>query len=535
MDDRLFKYIFDQNPKMNPVIAEGVAVRQMEAAEVRIDRVWRCAAKLFPPGLEYDTYHVCTPEEEFNHSTKRRSGSVVELSNSDVYMVEFIFKYKGRELIRHPLYLPFCREAGTIFIRGSRFTITPVIADRCLSVSKGSVFFPPLRDRIIFKQFPYQIAIDQRQESVYIQRSKIHHHKQDTETKKLSGSIQAHHTLAHYLFARYGLYETFVRHFDCEPVFFDESAPANERPNPDQYVIVSSAKLQPRAVRTQHYVPTTISVAIPRDKWSEGVKSVVAAFFYVTDLFPDRVVLEDIFEPRLWRTLFGVIIFGASSGEGKILEDFMTHMSSLDEYIDEITREDLHSDNVPVDNIYELFVHIIEEMPAMLANPDVANMEGKRLVTWKYVLHDIVRAIFHLTYQLSPKNRTLQEQDLKKAIGRGISQEMIMKINGAGHPEVTNISSPSDSIVTKFTSAAIPQSRSGNRGAHGDHDRTFTDPSMHLHPSNLACGSFLNPPKSDPARASKLNMYGQLGEGDTMEVHPKFKPILNDLQTKLIR
>lgn len=534
MDTRLFKYIFDQRPKMNPVIAEGVATRQMENSEVRVDRVWRCAQKLFPPGLTYEGYHVCTPEEELASKTRRRAGNVLELSQSDVYMVEFIFHFNGKPLVRHPLYLPFPREAGSIFIRGSRFTITPVIADRCLSVSKGSVFFPPLRDKITFKQFQWSFNVDNKQTTAYVQLAKIHHFKQDADTKKLAGSVQANHTLVHYLFCRYGLHDTFSLHFDCEPVFGDDTTDWSQY-DPKEWVHIRSAGLKPRALRTAHYEPTKLRIAIRREQWNDTVASVVAGFFYLADLFPERVTLEDIGSERLWCILFGVIIFGASSGEGKVLEDFKNHLNSLDEYVDDITREDLHADKIPVDNIYELMAVIIERMPDMLTNPDVANLEGKRLITWKYVLQDIVRAIFTLTYQLNPKNRVLQEQDLKKAITRGIGTEMIMKINSADHPEVTNIASPSDSLVTKITSTAIPQSRAGARTARSDHDRTFSDPASHLHSSILAAGSFLNQPKSDPGGASKLNVFGTLDDGDVIAIPEKFKLKLGNLQRKIAR
>ena len=534
MDTRLFKHIFDQRPKMNPLIAEGVATRQMEAPEVRLDRVWRCAQKLFPPGLTYEDYHVCTPDEELAIKTRRRAGNVLELSQSDVYAVEFIFHFNGKLLVKHPIYLPFTRDAGSIFIRGSRFTITPVIADRCLSVSKGSIFFPPLRDKITFKQFPWTISVDGKQASAYVQTAKIHHFKQDAETKKTPGSVQGNHSLVHYLICRYGLYDTFKVHFDCDPIFGDDSTDWSSF-DPKEWVMVRSAGLRPRALKGAHYEPSKLQVAIRREQWNDTIASVVAAFFYVVDLFPERLTLEDLHSERLWCILFGVIIFGASNGEGKVLEDFRNHLNSLDEYVDDITREDLHADQVPVDNIYELMAVIIERMPDMLSNQDVANLEGKRLITWKYVLHDIVRSIFTLAYQLNPKNRVLQEQDLRKAITRGIGTEMIMKINGSGHPEVTNIVSPSDSMVTKFTSTAIPQSRAGARSARSDHDRTFSDPASHLHSSILAAGSFLNQPKADPGGASKLNVFGTLRDGDVIEVPERFKLTLGNLQKKISR
>lgn len=537
MDDRFWKFVFDQQPEMNPRIAEGIAIRQLEGPELRIDRVWRCASKLFQEGLTYEGFKVCTPEEELAQKTRRRNGQTLELSQSDVFMVKYVFNYNGRHLVDVPLYLPFCRpeDAGSLYIRGSRFTISPVIADRCLSVSKGSVFFPPLRDKLTFTQFPWSVIIDDRPETVYVQKSKIHHYSQEAEVKKMPGSIQGHHTLMHYLFCRYGLVDTFQLHFDCDPLFGDDTTITPEKYPKDGWVIVRSVGAKPRVLKNAHYQPTNLRVAIPRHQWNGAVESAVAGFFYLADLFPERVTLEDLDSERLWCILFGVIIFGASNGEGKVLEDFRNHLASLDEYIDEVTREDLHGDGVPVDNIYELFVYIVEQMPRLLANTDVANLEGKRLITWKYVLYDIIRAIFSLTYQLNPKSRKLQEQDLKKTFTRGLSPELIMKINGAGHPEVSNISSPSDSKLNKFTTSAIPQSRAGARSSRGDHDRTFSDPQSHFHSTIMAFGSFLNQPKSDPGGGSKLNPYAELGSQDEFKVPEKFKDQLAEVQKKLAR
>jgi len=174
-------------------------------------------------------------------------------------------------------------------------------------------------------------------------------------------------------------------------------------------------------------------------------------------------------------------------------------------------------------------------MPALLSNSDVANLTGKRLITWKYVLYDIIRSIFYLTYRLNPKGRKLQELDLRSAFQRSFQMEQIMKITSAGHPEVSNISSPSDSIITKFTSTAIPQAKAGNSKTGGDHDRTFADPSLHFHPSIMVHGSAYNQPKSNPGGASKLNPYSELGPNDEFVLREDLEIIINNVCEKISR
>lgn len=534
MDRQLFDFIYSKEPKMNPILAAGIAVPQVEHAETYIDRIWRCAARLFPEGLTYDGFCRATPREELQARTRRGSAKPnLELSQSDVYMVKYKFSFNGHPLPDRPIYLPFVRDAGSIFIRGSRFTISPVLADRCLSVSKGTVFIPVTRDKLTFSQFSWQIKVNSQIRSCFVQKSRIHHHEQDTETKKRPGNIQAEHTLAHYLLTQYGASAAFATNFETDVVFGTDDITSERYPE-DEWVIAESIGAMPNGLKVANYMPTKIRLAVPKKRWTPALESFVAGFFYVADVFPDRVNLDDIENPRLWRILFGLIIFGNSFGEGKILEDFMSHRDSLDQYIDELAKEELHADGIMVDDIYELFGYIIEKMPDIVNNADVANMEGKRLVTWKYVLYDIVKAIFKLTYKLRPKNKILSEKDIVTAFNRGLNSELIMKIN-SGHGEVSNISSPGDNMIFKFTSAVIPQNRASGKGGKGDHDRTFSDPAGHLHSSIAGAGSPLNQPKSDPGGASRLNMFGEIDDAYALRIKEKFRPLLKEVQDKIQR
>ena len=70
MDSRLCELIDADTPKLNPVLAEGLAVRDMKYVEAYINDVFKSAARGFPPGLTYVGYTRCTPQEEFEQLTK---------------------------------------------------------------------------------------------------------------------------------------------------------------------------------------------------------------------------------------------------------------------------------------------------------------------------------------------------------------------------------------------------------------------------------------------------------------------------------
>ena len=47
------------------------------------------------------------------------------MARSDVYLMKFLFSFNGVELPPRYIYLPFVGEAGTMFLGGSRYLVTP--------------------------------------------------------------------------------------------------------------------------------------------------------------------------------------------------------------------------------------------------------------------------------------------------------------------------------------------------------------------------------------------------------------------------
>src|SRR5687768_11868342 len=96
MDRELARLIDADTPKINPQIGNGLAVEHMKQCEKYLDDVFKAAAKGFPEGLLYLGSERCTPQEEFDENTKIKGNKrVFDVARSDIYMVKYLFSYKG--------------------------------------------------------------------------------------------------------------------------------------------------------------------------------------------------------------------------------------------------------------------------------------------------------------------------------------------------------------------------------------------------------------------------------------------------------
>lgn len=541
MDIRLFSQIQQSVPQFNPTVCNGLATVHMDKVEHYIDSIFKCAAMGFPEGLLYLGYQRCTPTEEYNVITTRRNNNkrTIEMTRSDVYLVKYMFSYQGEELKPRYMYLPFVGDAGMIKILGSTFNISPVLADRLISVGVDSLFIPLNRDRLTFKRLIHPFCIDGVREMAYVVWGKIHHPpKRRNKDISLRKMVSMNATPVHYLFCKYGLTETFRRFFDADVVVIDGEVDTSIYPS-NEWRVCSTTALKPRGVRNKFHVPTTLKILVRSKHFNITVSSVVAAFFYLADHFSDRIRVDEIDDTTLWRSLMGHIELDPGTSEGKMLIGIDAHLESLDDYIDGMVREWLREDGVMVNDIYELFVYIIETMPEKIAQSDssVASLYDKKLTVLRYVLLDIISSIFKMMFEMrkKSKNRTkvLTRKDIIDIMQMYIKPELIFRLN-RNHAEVSNISSPTDNKLFKITNNVVLQASSTGKSKAGNKP-IMSNPSMVLHASLAEVGSLCNMSKSEPTGRNRLNPYVRLSPDGSILRDPKKKELLDNLQQSIQR
>lgn len=539
MHKLLFDDIHEQMPHFNPIIADGLAVSQIPNCEAFIDQIFSSVSKGFTPGLKYEGYSRCTPQEEYNEITnKRGTKRYCEISKSDIYLVKYMFSFNGKPLYPRYIYLPFVTSAGIISMRGSRFMISPVLSDRILSVEYNSIFIVLNCAKLKFERIVQHYMANGNIETVNVVWAPVHNEYRKKKGK-FKPNLDACTTLAHYLFCKYGVVNTFKLFTDTDVVIGEDEINEETYPS-NKWIICGTVGNKPAKLKERYYYPTAIKIAIPIDKYNQVNRSLIGGLFYIIEHFTDRFKAEYFggdSEKTLWKILLGHLIFSSGSSEGELSNKVEEHFISLDEYIDEMDQINLLTDGISVENIYQLFMHVIETMPERLLNVgnSVSSMYDKQLTILRYLLYDIRSAIVKVRFKLHKSNakRPLTADDIVKVMNRELPREMICNIN-RDHGEVTSISSPGDNKIFKITSNILMQTKSGANSRSKGKGKV-NDPSKILHSSIAEVASFINLPQSDPTGRSRINPHLQIAHDGTVLRNEKFRTILDDIQMKIDR
>jgi len=548
MDTGLKVLMQQDTPHLNPDLANGLAVKHMREAEAYVDSVFRAVARGFPQGLTYLGGRRCTPEEEYNEITKRRgSRRVFDVARSDIYLMEYSFKFNG-EVLKRYIFLPFVSDGGVIFLSGSRFIVSPVLADRVISITDKNIFMRLGRAKVTFERESqtYQANFEKvpgrpawHMETVQVAWSLIYN--RNPKYLDVKPEIQAHTTLVHYLFCKFGFEETFKTFGGFVPVVGNHETITEEKYPSSEWVICKTAttsKMKPKTYRRKLYTPTNIRLAVRKEQYTAMAKNLICGFFYVVDHFPNRILPDPAYleSTRLWRTLMGHILFSSNISEGKLADDVNDHIGSLDQYIDEVTRAKFSEINIPIDNLYQLFGIVIENFNEWLlgAADRINSMYDKELSVLYYVLYDVTSQINNFYFKLTAASKKeLTVKDIENIMQSTLKQGAIFALNKK-HGEVSTIASAGDNKAIKLTAILIPQA-STSKTAGRKEGGAMTDPSKHLHVSVAEIGQYSNLPKSEPSGRSRLNQMVRTDARGMVLRNPELAELLDNVQDMIRR
>lgn len=551
MDHALFDLLAERAPKMNPAITKGYSTFMLSQAEDYLDKMIRALEPDFPPDFRYHGIVRCTPEEEYRDILKQlsRQNAKIEFAPTTTYMVKLVFSFQG-EIIEPPTYvhLPYVTDGGLMRIHGSLYHISPVMADRVISVGADSIYIPIGRAKLTFKRLLHPMLVDGVRETTYVYWSRIHNlsakMREDAKKRKVQGET----TLGHYLFARYGVKGVFRQYCNTDVWIGNRNDPYLETLDQDQWVVCSSVTheglFRPRGVKDRYnYRGSQLAVAIPRKDYNLTTASLLCNLFYVADHFPTRVLAEYLNETdlaselRLWRVLIGLLLTGSPDGEGKVLENMETHFSSLEGCLDYEARKDLSNVGVYCQNVFDLLYWIIDNFSAEVASSGkkVSSLYDKQLVVLRYILSDITSGINKFMFRLSSAEftrRQLTKNEIKKTLQDHIRPYAIFKIR-SNREGVSSISSSSDNMYFHITSSVVQQSDLSKKTKKSAKKASLDDPSRLLHVSIAEVGCYNAVSKSDPTGRSKLNPYLLLNSDGTFHRREDLIETLDTIQADI--
>lgn len=534
MNDLFSRLMAENTPKVNREVMEGLAVIYMKSVEEYIDRVFTSASKSLPPGLEYVGYERCTPQEEYEEITKVKNNKrSFDLAKSDLYLVKFKFAFEGIPLPDRYIYLPFVSDAGIFNLGGTMYHITPVLSDKVISPGLDNVFVRLLRDKIIFRRCLHTVVIDGRIETSYVIWAHIYRKPRDN--KKVPITTKAETCISHYLFAKYGFTEAFRKYTGTVPVIGEDEINIKNYPS-DSWVICESSGAPPRTFIGGFYKGSKIKLAIPRDKFTSDMKTLVSGFFYVVDHFPERFKPSYVDSTSLWMILLGHIVFSGLYGENKLYKSIEEHFMSLDDYVDNIIIDKLKETGRTISNFYDLLAMVSAEFNELILDSDstALSMYGKNLEVLYYVLYDITSSIFKVNFRLSKlaSKKPLQMKDVIETFNKNMKMGAIYGLT-SGKIITETVSYSGDHMYFKITSK-ITEQESLPGATRGKSKRLSVGEDKHLDVSMLEAGSVLFLSKSNPTPTNHINPFVNIDlSTGTILPNPELKDILDKTRTLL--
>ena len=535
--------------KLNPILANGLAVAHLPMVEEFIDGVFRSIAGSFPDNLKYLGCRRCTPAEEYREVTKTKfSKNIFDIATSYIYLMEYRFSFDNNIISRY-MYLPYVGPAGTIYLSGSRFIISPILADKVISVTmtpnkETSVFVRLLKSKLIFYRTAHHYCVDGAVENIFIAWGTLYNKKPTTGQPK--ATTQAKSTLIHYLLCKHGFSGMFKRYTGIAPVLGGKEITEEHYPTKD-WVICESMKLHPKNSKLL-YEPSELKIAVRRSDYTRDVKNLIAGFFYIVDHFPTRITPTDAEQTQIWMVLMGHIIWSGHIGENRLYSDIQDHINSLNGYLDMFYARKLEAIGYPCTDIYELFYVVISKFDewSLTADDKSSTMYDKELSILPFVCSEIISGINKFYFDLNAaKKKELTEKKIVKLMNTNLRQGLIFGLSRS-HGEVSTQSTSGDNKALKLTTILVPQSKSSKatskNKANAKGPRTssksrtsIVDPSNHLHASILEIGGAWAIPKAEPNGRARLNTTVLIAEDGSTIRDPKYIDILDNLQQQIKR
>lgn len=530
MDNELFDLVQEEIPKMDPRLRDGWAVHQIPSFELYIHRLWKQVAKRFPPCLTYDGYRRCTPEEEFRVVSKllKQTKSVYDIANNDVYLVKYNFSLHGKPIpdISYQ-YLPFLRQGSIMHIRGSKFMVSPVIADVGLSISSDNIFILMSRGKVTFRNEAINVTVDGRRQTTNMIYSQIYNVKSPVHMSRVT-------TIPHYLFCKFGFVQT-LKNIDVDCVVLDHlNYKAADYPE-EQWTKFTTPSIIVNTKAKKSL--SSLVIMVPKAQVTKTVISIIGCFFRVADRFPERITLEDYDSPIIWRVLLGKLILGQEP-ESTILAQMNNHINSIDGYVDTMVSERVLRDGYHIDTIYDLFYIMLSDYQQLVnkwsTRPQA--LYGKSLLVHRYLGEDIQGGISWIFFSIEKefnKKGDLTVSELKRTFKANLPFNKILSLN-SGKAFVKSVSTASDCLIHKVTSVVTMQTECSKNSKKKDKNTTFGE-TQYVDPSILELGGVTNLPDRDPTGRSAFNNYAIIAPDGTILENPKFKPLLDRIYHNIRR
>lgn len=533
--------LVNEQPKFNPQICDGFAYSQLQDVTKHIDIVMEAVSRSFLEGFTYLGCKICTPMEQFiAQANLPARADIYDVSRSSVFMVKYMFSYKGVKLTPKYIMLPYAERGGIFTIRGTKNVVSPVMADNVFTIENNNIFIPLTRSRINVSSLHTSYIADNVEQNVNTAYSQLHNKEKNARKKRRFPTLGA------YLFAYFGVTKTFKQ-------YFGTTVHVHEKQMPDKYpkskwvMCRSNGNMYTRNIKRRipqnaHYI-----LYVEKSKFDKpGVKELIGAFYYSLDhIIEDGFVTDEYIDTDiLWKRILTRFVYSSEDSEQKLMEKVKEHLDTLEHYVDDLVVKKLSNEkDIGKDiNFIGLMAYLISNYARLTETPDEADTSKKHLSTTPYVLYPIIKELFTLMYNsknISNSNATMNARDsesvrvqseirkIEKAL-RKFPVDKILNISSI-NADVNTLSTATDNMLHSVTLPTLSQARATGKLTK-DQENSAWNPAAVMHPSVIISSSYKCISKSTVTGRGKLNPYTPLNKNGEFVIEPEVQVVYDNLK-----
>lgn len=514
-------WISEITPKFNKELAEGLVYHRLRDAVDYVDSFIRysCSCKT-NTNLQYLGYEELSPKEEVKYLLKGTGKIIHDITENDLYLVKYLFRYGDEsELREYYLYLPYLSKGNVIRLSGNRFLVMPTLSDKVISIGDRVIFINVLTAKYNFTRLTHTIRVDGRYQNLPVIQAELY----KNQSKKLDDTTKASSTIMHYLLANYGYSATMKMLLGFVP------RPVYDVDDPNVKLIESTGEVPKGYIDDKFlYEPTKIKFALTNGELNANAVYCLANVFYVLDNFPERISIDQMDDPVIWRRLMGEIIHSGNHGIGYLNEKMHAHFNDLNSSFDTITINKLQEVNIKAGSLIELLLVIFQNFNEwLMRNTTKSIYFNKGYEAESIVLNHITSRITRIALDINKEElrnhgAPLDKKMVDKVFKKYWSTRAIFGLK-KDKRNVTSNEYSGDHLYFKNTSMVVQQE---SDFINKDKPDSNTSTRSKITAEMAAVGSILGLSKKNPTPLIRVNPYVMTDTSGTLIPDPGLTDIL---------
>ena len=559
-----------------PAILDGIIQTSIMSVNPNVD-------------LKYLGYRVMTPEDEHAATFKNpKIKTQVDTAISFITPIELVFEYEGVKFKRM-LQLPYAEDGNILRMGGTNYHTTPVLSYRVISPNYKEVFVRLIKAKLLFKTIVYSFIKNGNRQPLQVIYSTIMRlgsrkivnivgrvfppaalynvirygvrgcllmtkgerraayasaYREYTDKKKAARSKDILSYAA--WIAGYG-YMVLAKHYKDREKLLVITTDDNVYKLKDEYDIYESQKLKPKGYKGDIYTPHDVKIAIHKSiNTKPSTEHTITSMLYVLDVFTENAIeFPEIFnskdlesEKLYWEIMLGRIYYKNNYTVDRMGSDIHEHFTTLEGYIDDISKEKLVDAGVDVVDFFELLEYILDMYNILINNSKAYNSDinNRYIDIIYYLLHDIIvsfnKVILGINKRISKRALTFKE--IQRIFANELSPKKIFGLvkSTAMNLAINMVDVSSDIKYPKITSVLEDQSRGVSVKKGGKNQ--FPDSARTIKAVDLVFGSVMFLGKKAPSPIFKINPHIQYSKvSGTITIPDHLVPIVNAIDARL--